>query len=57
MKGMTENEIAKKIVNTAYIIHTELGAGLFESVYKEILYMELSKSGLSVAKQKEVPVI
>ncbi len=30
---MSENEIAKMIVNAAYKIHTTLGPGLLESVY------------------------
>ena len=38
---MTENEIAKIIVNTCYNIHVKLGPGLLESVYEEILFHEL----------------
>jgi hypothetical protein len=38
---MTENEIAKIIVNTCYNINFGLGPGLLESVYEEILYHEL----------------
>ena len=30
---MTENEIAKIVVDVAYKIHNELGPGLLESVY------------------------
>jgi vacuolar-type H+-ATPase catalytic subunit A/Vma1 len=30
---MTENAIAKEIVDAAYRIHTTLGPGLLESVY------------------------
>lgn len=30
---MTENEIAKLIVNAAYQVHVELGPGLLESAY------------------------
>ena len=41
---MTENELAKIIVNTCYNIHVELGPGLLESVYEEILYYD-KKSG------------
>ena len=54
---MNENEISKIIVNTAYHIHTQLGPGLLESVYEEILYFELSKQGLKVERQKAIPVI
>ena len=54
---MNENEISKIIVNTAFQIHTQLGPGLLESVYEEILYFELSKQGLKVERQKAIPVI
>ncbi len=54
---MTENEISKIIVNTCYQIHIELGPGLLESVYEEILYSELLNQGLKVERQKAIPVI
>ncbi|MDA3904743.1 MAG: GxxExxY protein [Bacteroidales bacterium] len=54
---MTENEISKIIVNTCYNIHVEIGPGLLESVYEEILYFELVKLGLKVERQKAIPVI
>ena len=54
---MTENELSKIIVNTAYEIHTKLGPGLLESVYEEIMFYELTMQGLSVEKQKGIPVI
>ncbi|HNZ43011.1 MAG TPA: GxxExxY protein [Bacteroidales bacterium] len=54
---MTENELSKIIVNTAYQIHHKLGPGLLESVYEEIMYYELSKQGVNVERQKGIPVI
>jgi GxxExxY protein len=54
---MNENEISKIVVNTAYQIHTQLGPGLLESVYEEILHFELSKQRLKVERQKAIPVI
>jgi len=54
---MTENELSKIIVNACYKIHVKLGAGLFESVYEEILSYELQKIGLKVERQKAIPVI
>ncbi|MEN8250365.1 MAG: GxxExxY protein [Bacteroidota bacterium] len=53
---MNENEIAKIIVNTCYNIHVELGPGLLESVYEEILFYELSSQGLKVERQKAIPL-
>ncbi|MGX1024662.1 GxxExxY protein [Psychroflexus sp. MBR-150] len=54
---MTENEISKIIVNTAYQIHVELGPGLLESVYEEILYSELIAQNLKVERQKAIPLV
>ena len=38
---MTENEIAKVIVDAAYHLHADLGPGLLESVYEAMLSREL----------------
>lgn len=54
---MTENEIAKIIVDKSFKIHVNLGPGLLESVYEHILYSELVDTGLSVVRQKPIPVI
>jgi GxxExxY protein len=52
----TENEISKIVVDVCYKIHSKLGAGLFESVYEEILFYELVAIGLKVERQKDIPV-
>jgi GxxExxY protein len=53
---MTENEIAKQVVDAAYQVHTRLGPGLLESVYEVVLAYELKKRGLNVARQRPVPI-
>lgn len=53
---MHENEISQIIVNSCFKIYTQLGPGLFESVYEEILYNELIQSSLSVERPKGIPV-
>jgi len=53
---MTENELAKIIVNTCFKIHTKLGPGLLESVYEEILFFELQEKGISIERQKSKPL-
>ncbi|HMM02205.1 MULTISPECIES: GxxExxY protein [unclassified Dysgonomonas] len=53
---MSENEISKHIVDIAYCIHSELGPGLLESVYEEIMYYELNILDLKVERQKTIPV-
>ena len=52
-----ENELAKTAVNIAYKIHVQYGAGLFESVYEEILCFELGKGGLCFTRQQPIPVV
>jgi len=54
---MTENDISRIIVDVSYQIHVELGPGLLESIYEEILYQELKSEGLNVDRQKPLPVI
>lgn len=54
---MTENEIAKQIVDAAYKIHTSLGPGLFESVYETVMARELANRGLKVVRQQAIPVV
>lgn len=55
---MTENEISKIIVNIAFDIHSNLGPGLFESVYETIMEYELVKSyNLFVKRQAPLPVV
>jgi len=53
---MHENEISKIILDCAFKIHTDLGPGLFESVYEEILYNELINKRLKVERQKVLPI-
>ena len=53
---MTENELSGIIVNTSFKIHSELGPGLLESVYEEILAYELTKKGLTIEVQKPIIV-
>ena len=50
-------EIAKIIVNSAYKVHKELGPGLLEKVYEVCLAHEISKAGLDVKRQIDLPII
>jgi GxxExxY protein len=54
---MTENEIAKQILDAAFRVHTKLGPGLFESVYEVIMAYELKKRGLTAERQKAMPIM
>src|SRR3954471_18318697 len=46
-----------QIVDAAFKVHTEFGAGLLESVYEKCLAHELMKRGLRVQRQVRVPII
>lgn len=52
-----ENEISRIILDCAYKVHTRLGSGLLEKVYRECLAYELTKWGLDVQQEKAFPVI
>ena len=54
---MTENEIAKIVVDSAFQIHKRLGPGLLESVYEIVLAYELKKRGLNVQRQVPVAIV
>jgi GxxExxY protein len=53
---MTENDIAKIIVDAALEVHRTLGPGLLETVYEEALAYEPRRRGLRVERQVELPV-
>ncbi|HEY9174719.1 MAG TPA: GxxExxY protein [Verrucomicrobiae bacterium] len=54
---MTENEIARIIVDAAIEVHRELGGpGLLEDVYEEALAEEMGLRGLKVERQLPVRI-
>lgn len=54
---MKENEISYLIRGVIYKVFNKLGPGLFENVYEEIVFYELTKLGLYVQRQVPLPVI
>ena len=54
---MTENELSRIVVDSAFKIHTTLGPGLLESVYEAVLAHELKKRGCHIVAQRAIPVI
>jgi GxxExxY protein len=50
------NSLTDAIIGAAITVHRELGPGLLESVYEKCLALELTKSGLQIAAQKEIPL-
>jgi len=54
---MTEDEIGKIVVNSAFQVHKALGPGLLESAYESCLRHDLILNNLKVEFQKGLPVI
>jgi GxxExxY protein len=54
---MTENEISYKIRGIVYDIYNEIGPGLLESVYEEIMFDEIKAQGMKVKRQVPIPLI
>ncbi|MGN8225029.1 GxxExxY protein [Gracilimonas sp. BCB1] len=50
------DELTEKVIGAAIRVHKELGPGLLESAYQECLFYVLKKEGLSVEKEKPIPV-
>ncbi|MDZ7806734.1 MAG: GxxExxY protein [Gracilimonas sp.] len=50
------DEITNKVIGSAIRVHKELGPGLLESAYQECLLYVLKKEGLSVEKEKPIPI-
>jgi GxxExxY protein len=50
-------EIARIIVNSAFKVHKELGPSLLERVYEVCLAHEISKAGLDVKRQIDIPIV
>jgi GxxExxY protein len=51
------NEITETIIGSAIAVHKSLGPGLLESAYEACLAFELADRGLSVERQKALPVV
>jgi len=54
---MTENEIAKIVVDATFHIHKKLGPGLLESVYEVVLAHVLKERGFKVKRQVPVAIV
>jgi GxxExxY protein len=54
---MTENQVARVVVDAAYRVHTTLGPGLLESFYVAALAYELGRCGLNFGRQQAVAAV
>ena len=55
-KSYPDAELTDLIIGAAIQVHSTLGPGLLESVYEACLAFELLRSGLTVERQKHLPV-
>jgi GxxExxY protein len=51
-----EEQIAQKIIDSAFTVHSTLGPGLLENIYEVCLCHELTKRGLPNRRQVVVPI-
>jgi GxxExxY protein len=54
---MELNNLSEKVIGFAMDVHSKLGPGLLENVYKECLFYKLQKESFFVEKEKPLPVI
>lgn len=54
---MDREKIFKLVLDSAFLVHSELGPGLLENAYEECLCYELKQAGLKVERQKALPLI
>ena len=52
-----EDVLAKRVLDEAFRLHTELGPGLLESVYEQVLAARVRKAGLRVEAQKSISIV
>jgi GxxExxY protein len=50
------NKTAKVIIDKAIVVHSKLGPGLLESIYRRCLTHELRNAGQKVVVEQLVPV-
>ncbi len=54
---MEINDITGIIIQESIKIHRDVGPGLLESVYEELLCYRLNKRGLKVKRQQTIPLV
>ena len=54
---MEFDKLSNEIIGAAIRVHSALGPGLFEEVYKACLRLELIKTGLQVSSEVPLPVV
>ena len=55
-KEKIEDELIYRIIGCAMKVHANLGNGFQEVIYQRALAIELTKAGLSFARELEIPI-
>jgi len=50
------NDVSQVVVDAAFAVHSELGAGLLQGVYEICLAREIAERGLDVSRQVTLPI-
>lgn len=53
---LSENELSNLVIGIAMDVHTQLGLGLLENVYKQVLHFKLLKEGIFAEMEKPMPI-
>jgi iron complex transport system substrate-binding protein len=53
---MDIEELARRVIDSGFHIHKDLGPGLLESVYEAVLAAALTSDGLRVERQKPIAI-
>ncbi len=56
MNELIHKEITNSVIGGFFEVYNELGNGFLESVYEKALSIVLTENGLSVERQKDIPV-
>ena len=51
------NELSHQIIGSCIDIHKQIGPGLLESIYQDMLCFDLGNKGISFEKEKEIGLI
>lgn len=51
------DELSDLVIGCAIAVHSELGPGLLESIYRDCLFIELTLASLFVVREQPVPIV
>ena len=57
MESAMERNLSKRVIECAFEVSNQLGAGFLESVYENALCVELEQQGIAYHQQKQLKVI